>query len=347
VTPLTTPAAALTPTDVATVVEKAWEQFLLAERRAANPHPTHVYASAWRACERRMVYELTVPDQQPAFDAFTLAKFRRGDDRERDILSDLQRIGRNADPPFAIIGQQESFRVRDRQGRQVISGKVDAFLSIATMRAPIEVKAWSANLVDRLDTFDDVFENVWTRSGGFQILAYLFGHSLPVGFLVLDRSGLPKLIPVMLDDHLGKMEEFLAKAERVVDHAQAGTLPDFIDDPSECRRCPFYGAVCNPPLSAKVAQVVTDPSVEVDLHRWHALKAIGKEWSALDYRLKQQFRGIESAIAGPFSITGRWQTLTKVDLPPDVKKQYLVRDPKGRFVLEIDKLGDGTGTSCA
>jgi hypothetical protein len=334
-----TAPAPLAPSDIAAVVEKAWEEFLLADRRPSNPHPTHVYASAYRTCERRMVYELTVPDQQPPWDAFTLARFRRGNDRERDLLSDLGRIGRNAEPPFQIIGQQEAFRVRDRKGRYVISGKVDAFLTIASMRAPLEVKAWSPFLVDRIDTFADLFENVWTRSGGFQILSYLFGHSQPVGFLVLDRSGLPKLIPVVLDEHLDKMEDFLAKAERVVDHAQAETLPPFLqNDSAECQRCPFFGAVCQPDLSAKDTTVITDPEIEAQLARWHELRETGKEWSSLDYKLKQQLRGIEAAIAGSFSISGRWGKSSRVDLPADLKKQYTVTDPKGKFFLEIEKL---------
>jgi hypothetical protein len=286
-----------------------------------------------------MCYELTDPDKQPELEAQVLAKFRRGDDRERDLLADLSRIGRDADPPFDVIGQQERFELKDRKGRVAIAGKVDARLRVSReITPPIEVKAWSPTLVDRIETFDDLFENPWTRSGGYQLLSYLFGANEPFGFLLLDRSGIPMLLPVELTAHLDRMEEFLSKAERVIDHVRAGTLPDFLDDAVECKRCPFYGGHCNPPLSAAVARVITDPAVEADLERWHALKDVGKEWSSLDYRLKQQFRGIESAIAGPFSITGRWGKNTRVDLPADLKKRYTVTDPKGKFFLEIEKL---------
>lgn len=332
----------LAPDHVAKAIERAWEAFLLADRRSPSPHPHYVYASAWRVCERRMVYEATVPDQQPPFDAFTLAKFRRGDDRERDLLADLSRIGRDADPRFRIVGQQDAFKVRDRRGRQIISGKVDAFLELERdrdWRAPIEIKAWSANLADRIDTFADVFENPWTRSGGFQLLSYLYGHGHPRGFLLIDRSGLPKLLTVELEEHLDRMEEFLAKAERVVDHALNGTLPPFLEhDATECKRCPFYGAVCNPPLDAAPVGVITDPEVEADLERWHALRDAGKEWNALDRRLKDRLRGVENAIAGPFSIRGTWSKYPRLELPPAVKKQYTTVDPKGRFTLEIERL---------
>lgn len=341
--------AEMSPADIARTVEDAWEAFLRADRRAAAPHPNYVYASAWRVCERRMVYELVMPDQQQPFDVQALARFRRGNDRERDILADLSRIGRNATPEFNIVGQQEAFKLRDRKGRQVISGKVDAFLQIVLarkVRAPFEIKAWHANIVERIETFDDLFENPWTRSGAYQLLSYLYGHGLPLGFMVLDRGGLPKLLPVLLEEHLDKMEEFLTKAERVVDHAltwvnePVGTLPDFIDDPIECRRCPFYGAVCNPPLSAQDVRIFTDPAFEAQLQRWHDLKAAGKEWASLDDRLKKQLRGVENGLAGRFAITGRWGNYTRVDVPDDVRKKYTVTDPKGRFTLDIIRTPD-------
>lgn len=332
-------AAALEPVALAKAIEQAWEAFLLADRRAPNAHPTHVYASAWRPCDRRMVLEMTVPDQQPAFEAFTLARFRRGNDRERDLLADLSRIGRNATPEFQIIGQQDAFKVRDRRGRQVISGKVDAFLQVDRVRAPIEVKAWSPLLVDRIDTFADLFESPWTRSGGYQLLSYMFGHGDPVGFMVLDRSGLPKLLPVVLEEHLDRMEDFLVRAERAVDHAQAGTLPDFLEgDAAECQRCPFYGSTCNPPLGAQDITVLTDPELEAELERWHALREQGKEWSSLDAQLKKRLRGVENGIAGAFSIMGKYGKNTHVDLPADLKKQYTVTDPKGKFFLTIERM---------
>jgi len=285
-----------------------------------------------------MVLEATVPEQQPPFDAFTLARFRRGNDRERDILSDLCRIGRNAEPPFQILGQQDAFTVRDRKGRQVISGKVDAFLQIGATRAPIEIKAWAQTTVARIESFDDVLSNPWTRSGAFQIIAYLYGHANPLGFLVLDRSGLPKLLPVVLDEHLDKMEEFLSVAERVVDHAQAGTLPDFISDAAECRRCGFFGGACNPPLDAIGATILSDPELEAALERRDQLSAAADEYDGLDRQIKQQLRGVELGIAGKFQIVGKWGKQSRVELPPDLKKQFTKTDPKGRFMLEITRL---------
>jgi hypothetical protein len=331
-----------TPSDVAAGITQAWAAFLQRDRRPADPHP-YVYASAWRPCERRMVLEMTEPAAIPPWPADVLAKFRRGNDRERDLLADLMQIGRDADPPFTIIGQQQRFRLKDHKSRVAIVGKVDAQIEVRAgdTRAPLEVKAWSPLLVDRIETFADLFESPWTRSGGYQLLSYLYGAGLPFGFLLLDRSGLPALIPVELDQHLDKLEDFLARAERALDHVEAGTLPDYLEnDPAECQRCPFYGSTCNPPLSAPGAVVLTDPELERALERREELKAAAKEFDALDDRIKKQLRGVERGVAGAFLLSGRWGKQSRIEMPADLKAQYTVTDPKGRFTLEIARLGE-------
>jgi hypothetical protein len=336
---MTSSATDLTPVEIADAVHAAWATFLATDRAPMAPHP-YVYASAWRACDRRMVYEMTQPDTLPPLPPEVIAKFRRGDDRERDLLQDLTRIGRGSEPPFKVHSQQQRFELKDHKGRVAIAGKVDARLEFSRdRRPPLEVKAWSPMMVDRIETFADVFENPWTRSGGYQLLSYLFGAGEPYGFLLLDRSGLPRLLPVELDANLDRMEEFLAKAERALDHRVAGTLPDFLaDDTAECRRCPWYGHTCNPPLSAVGASVLADPDLEASLERWHELKLAGQEFSALDRDIKARLRGVEQGIAGKFQILGRWGKQSRLDLPADLKKRYTVSDPKGRFTLDITRL---------
>lgn len=331
---------ATSPTQLAQRIEESWAQYLTRSRYPASPHP-YVYASSWRVCDRRMVLDMTAPDQMPPWQPEVLARFRRGDDRERDLLADLTRIGRDAEPAFKVIGQQERFELKDRKGRVVITGKTDARLDFKEARAPLEVKAWGPHLVDRISTFADLFESPWTRSGGYQLLSYLYGANQPFGFLLLDRSGLPLLLPVELDAHLDRMEEFLTRAERAVDHQRAGTLPDFlVGNAVECQRCPFYGSTCNPPLSSPGAVVLTDPELEADLERREQLKAAAREFDQVDTRIKKQLRGVEQGIAGAFSITGKWGNYARTELPADVKAQYTTVDPKGKFTLEISRLGE-------
>lgn len=330
----------LTPAEISTRIRAGWASFFEREKRRPEKHP-YVYASSFRSCTRRMVLEMTEPEAMPSFDADTLARFRRGDDRERDLLSDLARIGRDADPSFKVIGQQEAFLLKDRKGRVAVKGKVDARLQFDRHvgAAPLEVKAWSPQMTQRIEKFSDLFDNVWTRSGAYQLLTYLFGAGVPYGFLLLDRSGLPLVLPVELEPNLDRVEEFLTKAEEALDHAEGGTRPTFSEDATECRRCPFYGATCNPPLlSADGAKVFTDPDLEAKLARREAIKDIGREYLDLDSEIKDRLRGVEQGIAGEFYLEGKWGKQSRVELPEALKKQYTKTDPKGRFMLTITRL---------
>lgn len=323
--------------EIAERIEQEWARFLQSTRTTPSPHKT-VYASAWRPCERRMVYELTRADQQPPWDVDVLARFRRGDDRERDLLADLARIGRDADPPFRIIGQQERFELRDRRGRPVISGKVDARAEICGRRVPVEVKAWSPFIVDSIERFEDLLANQYTRAGAHQLLAYCFGAGEPFGLLVLDRSGLPKLLPVDLEANLEHVEAFLEKATRAVDHAEAGTLPDFHDDAQECQRCPWYAAPCDPPLRSEPIAVLTDPDLEKALEGREQTRRAARDFEDYDAYVKQRLRGVEHAVIGSFEIVGRWSKSTSLVVPDEIRKQYTRTNDRGRFTLTITKL---------
>jgi hypothetical protein len=327
----------VTPADIASGIEAAWASHLARQSRGHTPHD-YIYASAFRPCDRRMAYELTVPDQQPPFSPETLAKFRRGDDRERDLLADLTRIGRDADPAFRVTAQQERFTLRDHQSRVAIVGKVDARLEVGGARAPLEVKSWSPFLTDRIECFEDLFENPWTRSGGHQLLAYLLAAAEPYGFLLLDRSGLPRLLPVELAPNLDRIEAFLTKAERVLDHVQAGTLPDYIDDPAECKRCGFYGGTCNPPLVHQSSVILNDPELELALDQREALKDAAKEYDRIDGQIKKQLRGVIDGVVGRYIVKGKWGRTTKIDVPPEIRKQFTTTDERGRFTLEITRV---------
>jgi hypothetical protein len=328
----------MTPEEIATTVETAWADYLVAKRRPMAPH-AYVYASSFRRCDRRMVYDAVQPDKLPPFPPEVIARFDRGDDRERDLLATLHRLGRNAEPSFRIVGQQERFELRDHKHRVCIVGKVDARLEIDGKRMPIEIKSWSPTIVNKIERFEDVFENPWTEAGGYQLLSYLLGAGEHDGFLLLDRSGLPKLIPVALDPNLDRLEPCLVRAERVLDHIQAGTLPDYFDDPTECKRCPWYGHACNPPLAGgNGAVVLTDPELEAAIARRDALKAAADEFDDLDTDIKKRLRGIEHGLIGAYAIEGRWGKSSRLDVPDTVKQQYTVTNPKGRFTLTITKV---------
>jgi hypothetical protein len=347
-------AAVLTPTEIAEGIAKGFQDFIEAEERRSRSGSSreYVWASSWRACTRQMTLEMIEPGKLPEFSTDTLANFRRGKDRERDLLADLTRAGRNANPSFEVVGREERFELRDHKGRVVIVGKVDARLKIGRASHPLEVKSWNPNLVARVEEFGDLFENRWTRSGAHQILAYLLATNESLGFFLLDRNGLPRLLPVELYKYLDRIEDFLARAEIALDakerFAASGAdrdLPPFIDDPMECKYCGFYGSSCNPPSYSDGAGLIVDPDWIQKIERWANLEGAGEEYATLDKEIKAKFRGTELALAGSYLLSGRWQKDTKYDIPPAVKAQidalkqpYSKKVDKGKFFLSVSKV---------
>lgn len=352
-----------TPEQVVSAIRTAWETFLLKDRSTPTKR-NNVWSSSYRECDRQMVLDMVEGDKQPVFSSDTLAKFRRGNDRERELLADLSRIGRDCEITFELVGQQERFELRGKNGRVVLSGKVDAFLVLTNRstrkqtRIPIEVKAWHPNLTAKIHKFEDVFNNRWTKGGGYQLLSYLYGQDLPLGFLLLDRSGIPTLIPVELFENLDRMERFLSKAEKAMDHKEASTLPDYIDDPSECKVCPYFGSVCLPPMKAGAgAQVFVDPEVIQQAERYVELEtkleeAGLEEYTALDKWATKMFRGVTQGIVGNLMVSGKWTKRKVYKVPEEVEKslqerqkliddeyeKYQESNPQGAFSFRITKV---------
>lgn len=343
----TTPAAveASAPADataLASVLTGALTATLERTRRpAAAPHP-YVYLSSDPVCLRQGVLDMQgAPRPEHSIDL--IAKFQRADERERSSVAALDRAGFEGRPPFRLVGQQQRIEVKDRGGRVIAVGKVDALIRFDTdppIVAPAEIKTWSPYLVDGIRDFDDVYNGNWTRSGASQLLLYCFAFGYRFGFLILDRPGIPVIIPVDLEHHLDRVEGFLQRAEAVVDHVAAGTLPDYTTDPGLCRRCNYFGGACNPPVDhGPGAVVLTDPELESILDRREELRASGEEYNRLDRHVKERLRGVEAGFAGKYAIAGTWGKSSRVELPNDLKAKYTRTDPRGRFTLEITKVG--------
>lgn len=305
-----------------------------------KPHP-YLYASSRRKCLRRSVYECTHPELMPEFSTDVKARFLRGEQREADLRNELTKAGQLSDPRFDFVGIQERVEIHDRKGRLIISGMIDGKMAWQTHDIwPAEIKAWHTNIVDRLETFEDLCNISWTWSGAHQLLSYLYATNSAYGVLILDRSGLPKLIPVSLEANLERMESFLKDAEIVVDHIENKSLPDYIMDTEECAKCPYYGNTCNPPfMSGAGAQVITDPEVEQMLERRNELEEAATEYDHIDKAIKKKFyKAIEMAIAGKFLLEGKYEKYTSYEYPKDIKDKYRKVDPKGKYTLKITKI---------
>lgn len=130
-------------------------------------------------------------------------------------------------------------------------------------------------------------------------------------------------------------------------------LPPYIDDPSECRVCPFFGHACNPPLSYQGASIITEDEVLAKIEAHEALDEPRNEYKALHDELAEylkqmtpkEFKGgsKKQIIAGKYLIESTWQKNTKMDLPKEVEaslKQYVKVDDAGKFTFKIVKVSE-------
>lgn len=331
-------------------VDTAWREMILKEeaRTPGNPR-NYVYASSYHECLRYMYYDCTRPDAKPEFDADTLARLRMGRDRERDIVNiQLSRAGQYSDPQFTVESNQARVTISDGQGRKIISGKKEGDIvwrNGTENRVPFELKNWDERATSGIQSFDEILGHKfqWFRSGAMQFLSYLYGSSAPVGIFMLGRRGLPVNLPVVFYDYMDDLQKFLNAAEEVRDHIDMGEPPDFIKNPTVCKRCQFYGHTCNPPLNYEGVQLLTDERLIDDITRWKTLegKLSDEEWTEfnrLDKQVKVRLRGIEQGMAGDWAISGKWRKYTRYEVPEDIKETYKIVDPKGQFRIEVEKI---------
>jgi hypothetical protein len=296
-----------------------------------------------------MTLRMTKSHELPPFKPEQLARFRRGKDRARNVKSDLEQAGRDAKPSFELIGAEERFEVRESDV-VVITGKVDwktRFAIPGTRPIPTEYKSWSPFLTDRIERFEDLFENRWTRKGAYQLLAYMWAMGSEIGFLVLDRPGIPKILPVSLfaneNANLARVEKFLILAATAVKHKNAGTLPGYIQDVEVCKACDFLGSHCQPPMLAGAgAKMFTDEFRMHHVQRYWEIVEAGKEYAKLWDVIKEDFRGVEYGLCSETLIQGKYGKNTTVVVPPEHQALYdswKKVDLKGKFTLKLTRLG--------
>ncbi len=346
-------------------IQLAYEKFIESEeRRGPQGQRQYLYASSWSACTRQLALDMLRPDIKPPFRADTLANFRRGNDRARDIKADMTRVGRSADPQFDVVGAEERFEVRDRKGRVIIVGKVDFRLAFSGSKSkpPVETKSWHPNLIQGVKQFSDLFGNRWTRKGAFQLLTYMYATNEPMGFMLLDRPGIPRPLEVKLYDHLDKVEDFLQRAEVAMDAREAivgasvafpppiidGFMPPFTDDPAECRVCSFFGSACQPPMKFEGASIITDESLLAAIEQHDALDEPRKEYKDLHEQLAETLATMtpktatkdnkKQIVAGKYLITANWGPNTTYAVPEKVKTEYKKVDATGKFNFSVVKV---------
>lgn len=323
-------------------LEAAWTSHLRSERESGPRQPRqHVWASGRRDCVRRMALDLTHPEDEEAFSDDALERMKRGTEREQAIVARLHQIGPRCTPPFSVIEGQRRFEIKEADGSLLLRGKIDGRLQFDRFTKPVfEVK--SGVTFQNVRHLEDLDRSPWTKHTLDQLLSYLVAEGEPNGLIIIDRPGLPVFLAVLLDEHRERAEGFLADARMAVAAAGGAELPPWTKDVAECRRCPHFGKTCTPPALdfGTGMTVIEDPELENLARIREANRDQAKAYDGADEALKKALRGVESALLGPFAVSGKWQSLTKYDVPKEIKEKYRQLDPKGKFLLKIDRALD-------
>lgn len=246
-------------------------------------------------CNRRLFYYLTEGEMAKEFNTDLVAIFEEGKDQEPGVRRFLSELG------FEVIKSQST----EKWPEHNISGSVDGIIAYDGKNYLAEIKTVSEYAWDALNNPEDFKEGFYRKwFGQFQIYLLLFGLEQGVFILKRKQAKQIKVIEIGLD--YSYAEGLIKKAEAVNLAIKTTTPPEHIQNPVECRKCAFFGTVCNPPMDFGDAILnVDDPELQTKLQRRAQLAPAKSEYEAVDKEIKERFKEIPDAICGDFHITGK------------------------------------------
>ncbi len=298
--------------------------------------PRNVYASQWHPCTRNLALNLLRWENRPPFGPDALNRMEFGVQVEDFLLRRLSSAGRSAKVKFTIAGQQERIEIKDRNGRVIITGKKDCSIVFGKDREghPTEVK-WG-DAVRNVTDIEGFARSVWARKYPYQLLAYLYGKGIQLGFMLLPKMAGLDPIPVVLEDHLDKMEDFVARATEAMDSAAKIStlgrpatpaeleqfLPLCITDAAECGRCWHYNLNCFPATMGGLGGDILPDDIEEAIEMYNSTRDAHLAHTRAGKRVKEATRGKPIALAGKYYVEGKWQGQTVYTIPDKIKAKY-------------------------
>jgi CRISPR/Cas system-associated exonuclease Cas4 (RecB family) len=277
---------------LAEAINKAQEKYLQEK----------IYRARWKSnrasglgdvCTRRLFYYRTCGELAEEINTHLAAIFEEGKDQEPVVRRYLSELG------FEIMRTQATAEWPEYQ----ISGSVDGIYQWGEQRYIVEIKTVSSFAWDKLKTIEDFNEGFYRKwFAQMQIYMILFGYENGIFILKNKEAKELRVIETTLD--YGYAEGLLKKAEHINQAIESNAPPEYINNPVECKRCPFFGKVCNPPMDFGTMSVIEDDELADKLAKRDSLDPLRKEFDALDKEVKERFREIPDAICGNYHITG-------------------------------------------
>lgn len=263
-----------------------------------------IFRSRWKSlrasgiddiCNRRLFYYMTCGELADEIDTGLVAIFEEGKEQEPAVRRYLSELG------FEVkkAGFTETM---DSHG---ISGQVDGTLEANGNRYIVEIKTVSEYAWDNINGAEDLNEGYYRKWFG-QMQIYLLLFNYDKGLFILKRKQAKQLKIIEVDLNYEYAEGLLKKAELVNKAIKENLPPDFLrSNPVECKKCPFFAKVCNPPMDFGTLQVIEDEPLAEKLARREEVKAAASEYDRLDKEVKARLKDIPAAICADFSITGK------------------------------------------
>jgi hypothetical protein len=265
-----------------------------------------------------MALNLICPEVRPPFRLEGVEHMESGNRQEKAVIRDLEDEGWN------IVEQQAPFRLRNKAGRIILSGRMEGKIvwewDGKRVLVPFEVKDTSQYMFEALQSEEDLKRSQWTRKWWRQIQGYLVGHGYEWAILFTSHRGKRNPIPIRIDYAEG--ERILLRCESTVEVSDllVGTPHDKIDhelnlidvpylqDVSICRTCDFFQRVCFPPVRhALEGEIAVKPHLAEKVAKLVELAPAAKEHASLQRQIEKEAPRGSHIAAGDWLITGRWQ----------------------------------------
>jgi hypothetical protein len=283
------------------------ERSLRAEAKLI-PHQSNWASTLMDPCERRLVYQRVEWDKAQPPEPKLQGIFETGRRIEKLVLNILNEIGAEAHPVWELL--KPTSRAKDNLLTQYhIGGIPDCFLRVVPsegwprMLGPVEVKTMDPNTFRRVQCVEQMRGNSWMQRYIGQLTLYELATNFERGwFLLVNKANLYdyRWIELPLDYCLA--EALLQRAGRINTQVAQGSLPAKLNDPVECRWCPF-AYLCGPDhKTGGNLTVIGNPQLEEVLDRLEDLEETRQEIGALEH---QRDKILEDC-KGQDLVSGHW-----------------------------------------
>jgi hypothetical protein len=213
---------------------------------------------------------------------------------------------------FEVVEGQKRFEIKDRNGRVIITGRIEGKIKFEGKYYPFEIKSMNPNIYEGIEIADDFQKYGHTARYPKQLMSYMFSENLEEGFFILtDCLGHFKIIIIKLD--FAMMEKEMQNCTLVMDAVEKKEPLPFHKDYAVCRKCWACKTCCFPPLDfGEGVQVIDDEFMLVSLNRRQELQKAASEYEKIDKEIKDKVKSnYKHAVCGNYELLVKDYTINK------------------------------------